>query len=101
MIYVFAFFPTKYSERAASIWAVLRKEIKLGSWEELGDCLGCNITRDRPNNRMFLSQGKAIQALASKLGMEHINSPDAPMEAGLKISKSDCSSTYFEVCYSG
>ena len=87
---VFMFFPSKYNERAATIWSVLRKEIHVGEWEELGDCLGCNITRDRQKRRMFLSQGKAIQALAKKLGLDHINVPETPMEGGLKISKADC-----------
>jgi hypothetical protein len=75
----------------AKDWAALRVAIKVAERQPIGDCLGCEIIRDRPNRRTFLTQEKSIRALQAKLGLEEMKgAADTPMDSALKLTRADC-----------
>ena len=53
---LFFFFPTIAMSNAADLYAGLRGKLDLGEWEDIQDCLGCTVKRDRINKRLTLSQ---------------------------------------------
>ena len=87
---LFLFFPKEAEPHAVELWAILRKEMDLGEWEDIEDCLACHVKRDRANLTVTLSQEPAIRKLIQRLDMEDANPKDTPMAAGAKISKKDC-----------
>ena len=60
--------------------------------EPISDCLGCVITRDRSNKRMFLTQNAAIEKLLIKSGLGLADPADTPLVPGKPLSSADCPS---------
>lgn len=88
----FLFFPTSSTEAATALWKGLQKEFDLADAEPISDCLGCVITRDRPNKRMFLTQNTAIEKLLAKSGLGLAEPADTPLVPGKPLSSADCPS---------
>ena len=86
----FLFFPTVSTPHAKELWANLQADFDLGEWQDIDDCLGVKISRDRPNRRLSLSQRDAMVKILEKAGMTGCNTEPTPMVAGLKLSKKDC-----------
>jgi hypothetical protein len=77
----------------AQDWAALRAAIKVAERQPIGDCLGCEIIRDRPRRQTFLTQEKSVRALQAKLGLTEIKgASDTPMDSSLKLTRADCPS---------
>jgi hypothetical protein len=88
----FPFYPTSEKAAAERIWRQLKRETGVGDMQEISDCLGCTITRDRKQRITYMSQRKAIKSLQDKLKMETRNGPGAPMDPATKLSREDCPS---------
>ena len=43
------------------MWTYLQSKLELDDWEDIGDCLACDIKRDRPNRILSMSQEPAIR----------------------------------------
>ena len=89
---IFPFYPKSESAAAKRVWDELKRDTGVGDMQEISDCLGCTITRDRVNRVTYLSQHKAVKALQDKLKMETSNGPGAPMDPAVKLSRDDCPS---------
>ena len=89
---IFPFYPKQVSASAERIWRRLKRDTGVGDMQEISDCLGCTITRDRIKRITYLSQRKAIKALQDKLKMETRNGPGAPMDPAVKLSREDAPS---------
>jgi len=87
---IFLFFPSKSMEHATKLWKGLQTEFCLADAEDISDCLGCVITRDRPNRRMFLSQSAAATKLLEKSGLGLAEPADTPLVPNTKLSSADC-----------
>ena len=86
----FLFYPTRNEARAQKLWKELQKEMELDDYEDIHDCLGCVVVRDRKRYIISLSQQKPITKLLQRAGLENCSSVDTPMVAGSYLSKSDC-----------
>ncbi len=87
---IFLFYPKAARTEAAALWKQLQAELDLDEWEDVHDCLGCIVTRDRPNRTLSLSQEPAFRKLLMRVNMSGCSGKDTPMTAGLKLSKKDC-----------
>ena len=94
---IFMFFPTVSLVHATTFWKHLQSEMELSEPEDIQDCLGCMVKRDRPNRTLTISQGAAIDKLVSKLHFEKCSEEHTPMAAGLKLTKQDCPDTTVKV----
>lgn len=87
---IFLFYP-KYSAKAAErLWKLLQAELDLDDFEDIEDCLACNIIRDVDNKKIMLTQEKSIRKLIAKVGLSDSSDAETPMAANTKLSKSDC-----------
>ena len=86
----FLFFPTSSTAQAAILWAKFRKHFQLKEWEDVTDCLNCDVIRDRPNRKLSLSQEKFIRLLADKVKLPNAKAPATPMASDFKPRKTDC-----------
>ena len=43
---IFLFFPSSSTNNAERLWAELQKDLDLDAWEDINDCLACNVTRN-------------------------------------------------------
>jgi hypothetical protein len=86
----FLAFPRETFALAADMWRGLQKSLDLGEWEDVADCLGCTVTRDRPNRTLHLSQRKGIDKLLSKRNMQDCEPKHTPMATSLRLTKKDC-----------
>ena len=86
----FMFFASGEAGPAANIWKKLQSQLDLSDWKDVDDVLGCQILRDRKNNKIFLSQEKATLALLEKAGMQNSRPVDTPVAAGFVFTKDDC-----------
>ena len=59
--------------------------------------LGIDITRDRPNRKLYLSQRQYIINKLAEFGMTECKPVGTPMTPGLQLSKEDCPKTDEEV----
>ena len=77
------------------LWKFLQSKVILGDKEPIMDCL--NITRDRANNKMWLSQQAAVDKLIKRAQLTRqlteAKTADTPMVAGIKLTKQDCPSS--------
>jgi len=90
---IFLFFPTIALKQAKELWDDgLRKELDLGEWQDIDDCLACIVTRDRPNRIVRLSQEPAARKLLLRTGMQDASDKETPMVANTKLTKKDCPS---------
>jgi hypothetical protein len=87
---IFRFYPKVARPYAAELWAGLQKRMDLGDAEDIDDCLGCNIIRDRPNKITHMTQGKNVHKLLDTLNMGDCNPAETPMVANSKLTKRDC-----------
>ena len=95
LVWVDDLFPTYPKESAAKtkvVWAALQRETGIGELADIGDCLGCEVVRDRNQRITYLHQAKAVRSLQTKLMMENCNGPVTPMAQGLKLSRDQCPS---------
>jgi hypothetical protein len=86
---IFLFFPTQSTPAAKALWTGLRSKLDLDDWEDIQDCLACQVKRDRANLTISLSQEPAIVSLLQRINMTNVADKDTPMTAGLKLSKAD------------
>ena len=86
----FLFFPTDQAAAAARIWQGMQAKLDLGKWGDIGDCLGCNIQRDRGSRTTKLTQTGPIQNLIAHAGLANANSVDTPCATGFIFTKADC-----------
>ena len=90
---LFFFFPTKAMSDATVLYAGLREKLDLGEWEDVEDCLGCTVKRDRANKRLTLSQEHHSRKIITKAGLtSEANTVDTPLVPGVKLTKKDCPS---------
>ena len=89
---LFLFSARSSSAKVDEIWKVLQAKLGIDKKAPIQDCLGCEVTRDRSTRKIFLSQEKSIKALQAKLGLTETKAMDTPMDAKLKLSRSDCPS---------
>ena len=87
---LFLFFPTSSTESATTLWKNLQAAFDLGPWDDINDCLGCVVHRDRERRCMHIEQSKAISALADRSGLSQSKPMTTPMTPGLKLTKEDC-----------
>ena len=92
----FMFFASSEAKLAASIWKKLQSQLDLSDWKDVNDMLGCQILRDRRNNKIFLSQEKAVLVLLEKAGMQNSKPVDTPVAAGFVFTKDDCPTTQID-----
>ena len=90
---LFMFFPTSAKREATQLWRALQASFQLGDWENVGDCLGCQITRDRPKLKLGIHQKAPIEALLERAGMSDCNPVPTPVATGFRFTKEDCPST--------
>ena len=86
----FLFFPPESKAHAATLWLDLRKSMDFDDAGPVGDCLGCNVSRDFDNNTVYLSQASAIKKFLKKINFLGVAAKPTPMVTGLKLSKKDC-----------
>jgi hypothetical protein len=89
---LFVFFPTSATKDAEELWAALQEKLQLPDWEDIDDCLGCRVKRDRANHTLTLSQEPAISKLLVSANAQDANDKETPMVANLKLSKAQCPS---------
>ena len=53
---LFLFFPTSSTESATTLWKNLQAAFDLGPWDDINDCLGCVVHRDRERRCMHIEQ---------------------------------------------
>jgi hypothetical protein len=87
---IFLFCPRTSLAAARQCWKGLQQKLSLGDWEDIGDCLGVQVTRDRPNRTTSLSQAKAFNKLLQATGMADCSPADTPMVPGTALTKRDC-----------
>ncbi len=87
---LFFCFPTVSMRHAEEFWAGLQKKIDLEDWQDVDDCLGCRVVRDRKNRKLSISQAVSVKKLLDKTGFAEASPEPTPMAAGLKLSKSEC-----------
>lgn len=87
---LFLFFPTVSLNPAHGMWDNLRKKLDLDDWQDIDDCLGAKISRDRPNRRLTISQEAASRKLLQRSGMDKATHADTPMAPSSKLSKAQC-----------
>ena len=98
---LFLFFPKSSTDAAKKLWTGLQTDLDLDEWDEINDCLGCNIHRDRVKRTMHIEQTKAIKALAEKSGLANAKAMTTPMTQGLKLSKEDCPTAEERIALTG
>ena len=86
----FLFFPTSSTPQAKALWSKFRKLFGLKEWEDVTDCLNCDVIRDRPNRKISLSQEKYIRRLAEKVNLPNAKAPLTPMSTDFRPTKADC-----------
>ena len=88
----FLFFPKESLAHARQLWTALRAHLPLDEWEDVDDCLGVQVRRDRPNSRLTLSQRAPVEKLLRKLNMLDGDwTPECtPIPSNAKFSKADC-----------
>ena len=89
---LFLFAPTEAAPAVAKLWKFLQGKVILGDMEPISDCLGVTITRDRVNNKMWLSQRAAVDKIIQRAQLTEAKTVATPMLAGLKLTKKDCPS---------
>ena len=88
---LFFFFPSIAMSNATDLYTGLRGKLDLGEWEDIQDCLGCTVKRDRINKRLTLSQEQHARKIISKTGLPaEANTVDTPLVPGTKLTKKDC-----------
>ena len=89
---LFLFFPTTAMNAAKELWAALQSDLDLGEWEDVSDCLGCVVQRDRPNRVLTMTQEPSAHKLLQINGLVDANPKETPMVANCKLTKKDCPS---------
>jgi hypothetical protein len=89
---IFLFFPIQAMPEAKALWSKLQTKLDLDAWQDVDDCLGCTVKRDRANRTIWLSQEPAAHKLLLRCNMENVNGKDTPMVANIKLSKKQCPS---------
>ena len=92
----FLFFAEGCRAQAAAIWKYIGEHLDLGAWDDIGDCLACDIHRDRSKKVLRIKQTKAIRALIIKSGLSSCNPAPTPVTTGFVFTKKDCPSTDLE-----
>jgi hypothetical protein len=87
---LFLCFPKESRAHGIQLWSALQQELDLDDWQDVDDCLGCKVTRDRLNRKLSLSQQAPIEKLLVRSGMMNCSKEHTPMAAGLSLSKTDC-----------
>ena len=87
---LFFFFPTKALIHAKALWKSLQKDLPLDDWEDVEDCLGVKVTRDRPALKLTLSQQAPLEKLLLKAGMTTCSPEHTPLSTQVRLSKEDC-----------
>ena len=90
---IFLFYHKSVTKEAKKLWTQLQDNLDLGTWQDIHDCLGCNVTRDRTRKILKLSQTKAIQALLQKVNMANCSPMDTPVTPGFVFTKEDSPQT--------
>lgn len=87
---IFLFFPPQAAKEALELWKGLQEKMDLDDWQDIGDCLGCHVTRDRTNRTLSLTQEPAIRKLLLRLNMHEAAGKETPMMVNVKLSKAQC-----------
>jgi hypothetical protein len=87
---IFPFYPTENAAKTKLLWGKLQKETGIGELADIGDCLGCEVVRNREKRITYIHQAKAMKLLQEKSNMLNCNGPGAPLEQGFKLSREDC-----------
>ena len=58
---LFLFYPRTPEPHAQTLWRALQQQLDLDDWEDVDDCLGCQVVRDRQNRKLCISQRKSIE----------------------------------------
>ena len=72
---IFPFYPTENEAKVKKVWADLQRDTGIGELADIGDCLGCEVVRDRKRRITYLHQAKTVRSLQAKLNMEDCNGP--------------------------
>ena len=86
----FLFFDRKHMQAAQKLWTHLRARMDLAEWQDVSDCLGCEIKRDRTARTITISQKKPVLKMLAKAGMQDCAPADTPVAAGFVFTKGDC-----------
>ena len=89
---IFLFAPTEAAPAVAKLWKFLQGKVILGNMEPISDCLGVMVSRDRVNNKMWLSQRAAVDKIVKRAQLTEAKTAPTPMLPGLKLTKKDCPS---------
>lgn len=89
---IFLFFPRQAMKEAEKLWSDLQGKLELDAWQDVDDCLGCTVKRDRANRTLTLSQEPAARKLLLRNNLTDANDKDTPMVANSKLSKKQCPS---------
>ena len=87
---LFLFAARESSAKVNEIWKVLQTKLGIDKKAPIQDCLGCEVVRDRAAHKIFLTQESGVKALQTKLGLTETKAMETPMDAKLKLSRSDC-----------
>jgi transposase InsO family protein len=88
----FLFYHRRHLKFAEWVFKGLKKLLKLPDWEDITDCLGIVVKRDRANRVLTLSQEPATRAIVAKF-LGDCASADTPIAAGTIFTKEDCPKT--------
>ncbi|KAJ8264575.1 hypothetical protein GJAV_G00150870 [Gymnothorax javanicus] len=73
----------------AELKVALKKRYKMKDMGELSYILGISVVQDHANNCVFLHQNQYIEAILRKYGMDSANPVTIPVDANLKLKKTD------------
>lgn len=80
---------TNDTTQLAAIKAALSKRFEMKDMGEAHFILGVQITRDRANRRLCLSQAEYVRSVLERFNMQDCNSAATPMATGVKLLKDD------------
>ena len=80
---------TNDTTQLAAIKAALSKRFDMKDMGEAHFIVGVEITRDRANRRLCLSQAECVRSILERFNMQDCNSAATPMATGVKLLKDD------------
>jgi len=86
---LFFFYPRESKAAADKLYAHLQSVFDLKDRKPIEDCLACEVTRDRPNRTLTLSQASAVEAVLAKAGMSECNPAPTPVLPSAVFTQKD------------
>lgn len=66
---------------------ILENNFEMKDLDEVENCLGMCLKKDKQNNKIHINQSKYIETVLEKFGMDKCNPISTPMEHNVKLTK--------------